>query len=661
MRKFYYILLFFLLKALVISAQIELSNININIDSIIYLDYENAYYNGFRVPKEIDKKINFSFSVNTDTSEELYYMIYYQNESYKFPEFIKIKKGNDSIISYNNLASENFYGSFTKTFLGFKKIDSNIVNNGFIIQGNPRNEERYFGESRSNEINKELIIQNIIDKINRNEDWLKDIKQKAIKNNISLDEQIRKDANWLVNENIKNKHINNRWKRNLRVGKYSFLLVVCTKHDLDLIPIFIKDINKQLDGKFVNPYYYFLYGDGKKLKNTVITKIDNFTRLKAKPPINNGIYINYSPKRHKDTTNFSEILNHSEQLYENAAFAYYENERAVDEPVYNIPVISDFFGDGYTRKQYKKNSRKYKKKKEEIYFSNSSSPGSTFGINKKDNTIYFFNPPSTPENLRKENVGIKTRHGFTYGKYTVKIKMSELMTDDYVWTGLTNAIWMLSESLKPWNNRRTCWIKNRGYQPYYGAPKDVPTVPKMAYSEMDFEMVKAAEIWPKYSYPDWSTRRRPRTEPKENYDKIMIACTNWDLSCWAPPKFDVGVRQIGYGTDTFNVHRWHHWYGALTSKYPINDDKLFKPDYYYFQIEWKPTEIVWRVGPSKDSLFVVGYMNDSITSIANNQMIMVITQEYHQSKWWPLAPFEQENIPFPAKKLDGRLFEIEIE
>jgi hypothetical protein len=216
---------------------------------------------------------------------------------------------------------------------------------------------------------------------------------------------------------------------------------------------------------------------------------------------------------------------------------------------------------------------------------------------------------------------------------------------------------MLAESLEPWNNRRKCWTRDRGYQPYYGAKKDVPTVLEVAYSEMDFEIVKAAEIWPKYSYPDWKKRK----DPKSNYDKVMIACTNWDLTCWEPPKFDVGVRQVEYENKSFNVHRWHHWYGALTSKYPENDDKLFSGEYYYFQIEWKPEEIIWRVGPSKDSLYIVGYMNDSITSIANNQMVLVITQEFHQSKWWPLAPFEQEDIPFSGEELKGRLFQIEIE
>lgn len=653
------ILFLFLIQSFSVEAQTKIENLEIDIDSLIYLDYNNAYYNGFRVPNDINKKINFSFTVDTDTSAELYYIIYYQNESYKFPEFVK--KENTSIIYYNNFSAENFYGSFTETFLGFKKIENSITKNSFVLQGNPRNEEKYFGESRTDNINKEEEINKLIKKIERNEDWLNNLKKKAIEDSISIKTQIKKDATWVVNENIRNKHLNNRWKRNLRLGKYSFLLVVTTKKDLDLIPHYIKDINIQFDEKYINPYFYFLYGEGQKLKNTNIIKIDNITRLKAKPPTNNGIYVNYSKDRHKDTSNFNKSVGNSELLYEKSAFAYYENERAVDEPVMNIPIITDFFGEGYDLKIYKKNSRKYKRKKEKIIFTNSTAPGSTFGVNKKDSTIYFFNPPSTPDNLRKENVGIKTRHGFTYGKYTVKIKMNELMTDDYVWTGLTNAIWMLSESLQSWNNRRTCWTRERGYQPYYGATKDVPTVPEMAYSEIDFEMVKAAEVWPKYSYPDWSTRRRPRTEPKENYDKIMIACTNWDLSCWTPPKFDVGVRQVGYGTDTFNVHRWHHWYGALTSKYPINDDIIFKPDYYYFQIEWKPTEIIWRVGPSKDSLYVVGYANDSITSIANNQMIMVITQEFHQSKWWPLAPFEQENIPFSGKKLEGRLYEIEIE
>jgi hypothetical protein len=88
---------------------------------------------------------------------------------------------------------------------------------------------------------------------------------------------------------------------------------------------------------------------------------------------------------------------------------------------------------------------------------------------------------------------------------------------------------------------------------------------------------------------------------------------------------------------------------------------LFSGEYYYFQLEWSPTEIIWRVGPEKNKLRLVGYMNDKVTTIPNNQMLATITQEYHFSKWWPKSPFNQEDVPFPAEDLNGMLYSLEIE
>jgi hypothetical protein len=118
---------------------------------------------------------------------------------------------------------------------------------------------------------------------------------------------------------------------------------------------------------------------------------------------------------------------------------------------------------------------------------------------------------------------------------------------------------------------------------------------------------------------------------------------------------------VKFGITEVELHRWTHWYKAVTSKYPASDEELFGGNGYYFQIEWKPREIIWRIGPSKDKLRVVGYMNDRVTSIPNNQMLMVLTQEYHPSQWWPESQYEQEYIPFLMKDLEGRLYEVEIE
>ncbi len=93
----------------------------------------------------------------------------------------------------------------------------------------------------------------------------------------------------------------------------------------------------------------------------------------------------------------------------------------------------------------------------------------------------------------------------------------------------------------------------------------------------------------------------------------------------------------------------------------MKDDELNKRDYYYYQIEWKPDTIVWRIGPEKDQLKVIGYIDASMTTIPNNQMLMIVTQEYHPSIWWPESPQLLEYIPFPLSPIKGSILEMEIE
>ncbi|MFM2135490.1 MAG: hypothetical protein RL021_890, partial [Bacteroidota bacterium] len=103
------------------------------------------------------------------------------------------------------------------------------------------------------------------------------------------------------------------------------------------------------------------------------------------------------------------------------------------------------------------------------------------------------------------------------------------------------------------------------------------------------------------------------------------------------------------------------WHQALTIRSPFPNDELYDPEFFYYQIEWRPTEIIWRIGPSKDKLQVIGYMNDEVTMIPNNQMVMLVTQEYHRTDWWPPMPFPQEFIPYLKDDLHGKIYGFEVE
>jgi len=149
---------------------------NWDMKQVLNLDYEGALQNGFIIPTVRQTKDGFfdlEFSIKNTASgpQKFAFKIYYQNESYKFPEV----DPTDSTRQGEN-AWENFYGSWEDTLSGFRETEVIANDNSFHkvtsqirIVGNPRNEKRYF-----------------------NGPW------------------------------------NDRWKRNPRVGEYSFMLVVTT-------------------------------------------------------------------------------------------------------------------------------------------------------------------------------------------------------------------------------------------------------------------------------------------------------------------------------------------------------------------------------------------------------------------------------------------------
>jgi hypothetical protein len=341
----------------------------------------------------------------------------------------------------------------------------------------------------------------------------------------------------------------------------------------------------------------------------------------------------------------------------------------------NIPVVKDVLHEPYSKTEYRWNESFFKREElvsitplatrypcETVY----SDP-----VNKK---ITIKNPGTEFGKWKKESVGIISRHGFTYGKWRVKCKLTELLNKDNVWNGITNAIWMIGQSGEgsdKWNRRRNC--NKEGYMATYWGGHDDKRVPSVAYSEIDFEILKTPPYCPDQYFPPVFKNPRPNKNNVSDWnvqfpddlnnfdDKLSVSCTNWDMACWEPKHFGVGCNPISYQGKTFETHRWDHWYRALSSRTLEKDDTLFASPYYYFEIEWRPTEIIWRLGPSPDLMRVVGYMNDEVTSIPNNQMLLIITQEWHNTTWWPGSPYQQQFIPFPKNDLVGEILEVTIE
>ena len=102
----------------------SIRNFSTGSDSVItlLLDYDHAN-SGFVIPsiKQDNDGLNIHFELKNNTSGELYYKLFYQNESYKFPEYDSLQKKEEP------LSAENFYGSWENTSEAFKKIDRKSV------------------------------------------------------------------------------------------------------------------------------------------------------------------------------------------------------------------------------------------------------------------------------------------------------------------------------------------------------------------------------------------------------------------------------------------------------------------------------------------------------------------------------------------------------
>ena len=652
MKKLFFIVVF---SALMLSCR-NVNNIDICFNPMsnfpdtdtVYLDMDlkDVVNNGIVMPS-INQCNGGEFIFTFEGKKDLYYKIFYQNESYKFE--------ND-----NPLNNENFYGSWEDVSLGFKKIEEDgLVSDSFRIVGNPRDEKKYYGGDPTKNNFSQRAINKIIEAVYNTPAWLESIKKKAIENENTLDEQLFLDALWMIDDKKNHGDINNRFKRNPRVGCYSFMLVICTEDELNNIPDYIKNISlTNEDGEFVNPYYYFSNINNENVNVIVSNKILK-TRAVITPE--QGIFLDETIVKTKNYSidNSNPKCSNSDEMYSSALYEQFLSSISKQYTLRNIPLIKDVVSDEdpYSMKEYEESKTKYDSASLQYnYPVVTDCLGSTVKLND-DNSISLINPGNDNyDDLRKESTGVITRVGFTYGKYRGKIKFPVMLNEENIWNGLTYAFWLIYQDDHSWNYRRKS-TAGGGYIPKSDDSPNPQRTHENHYSEIDIEIVKTSRYWPKTYYKSDSHLK----EENPKYDnEIMYCCTNWDLATPEPKNFDDGLNHIKYLEKTYDAMRWTKLYKALTIKSPISND-VFKEDYYYYEIEWRPNEIIWRLGPSPENMTVVGYMNDEYTSIPNNQMLCIVTQEYHYSEWWPPMVFEQGLIPYNKTDIEGKVYEIVIE
>ncbi len=629
----------------------------------IELDHTDAYRKGFIIPSATqteDGRFHFSFSLtnHTDSATRFFYKLYYQNESYKFPETVEGNKGPVQ----HPFAHENFYGSWEEVDVGFVGTEvieagtTHMVHDSFRIVGDPRKEDRYASPPEPEDIHvPEDRIQRMEQNIRDTPEWYADIERKARASGRTVQAQLKRDAIYVLKENERQEARPQPWKRNPRVGEYSFMVVVTTARNIkeNVIPQQLQFIDLPGDSlPFIHPYHYYLHGAGRELLDVQVLVSEQRLKVLARPPLGTGIHVSghFFPEGTFDPSCFTPTCNDGPGTYRSAAFDQFTHSIGPHMTMRNVPMVADVHGGAYTRKDYEERSFD---EDDLITITpvNTNCPCATVWSDPEHDRLVMINPGTREGEWRKENVGLIARNGLTYGRYRVKVKMPGLLNEHGVWNGLTNAIWLINQSQEEWNHRRPM---PNGY-----LVKDGEERPSsLGYSEIDIEIVKAARHWPATSYPPgMKVPDGSSTDPMD----IMVTATNWDMANTDVQRYIIGVDSIEFGGKYHEVHRWDRDYRALTTKYAAPDKELFGGGYYWFEIDWAPERIIWRLGSEPDRMRVFAYMDASITNIANNQMLLVFTQEFHHTDWWPGAPFDQDRIPFPSKDIRGEILEVVIE
>ncbi|MBK7667694.1 MAG: hypothetical protein IPJ32_10345 [Sphingobacteriaceae bacterium] len=127
-----------------------------------------------------------------------------------------------------------------------------------------------------------------------------------------------------------------------------------------------------------------------------------------------------------------------------------------------------------------------------------------------------------------------------------------------------------------WNYRRDCNAKV-GYIPK-SAPNSEESVKQskktLSYSEIDFEIVKESQYWPKTSYANSKVPFKSETGFDDN---IMVACTNWDMACHEPKIFHSALLTIQLMDKPIYFHRWNFSIALYQLKFQLSTVRFLTP------------------------------------------------------------------------------------
>lgn len=644
-----------------------LTNFESNNDTLVLeMDLSGGPFQGIILPSQNGKngakdfKFRFEIENTSSQSAPVYYKLYYQNDSYKYSEVDK-----DAVImknAYNRKSAENFYGSWiSDSLIGFRQSEiipagqSLIISDSLFIAGNPLNDSLYYSYHPQNPNLTPEEIQSMVDIIKGNSEWYEAIVKKAKDNNKPLETQLRDDAIWSIHNSKPEGNDNQRWQRNPRVGSYSFMLITGDEESIKKLPESVRDMSKidKSEKVHMNPFYYFEYKVDSETSEIGVAKASQILRTYAVMRPDAGLFFDGSAFINTSQRPDAEC-NKGDDAFEYAHFRQFVNEEVLDSSLHNIDMKANVRGDEYSRADFARNVESVHRN-EPSYVNKPLTPCENAWYDPEANVLVVENPGNTDRPYKKENAGVEGRIGFAYGKFRARIKFPDMLSNDNVWNGITCAYWLKFQSLDAWNTRDVC--NKEGYVIHGMENGNYVQKPRDSYSEIDIEIIKTSRDWTECSYPECNAP--PPYDAAADHN-VIVSCTNWDLACPDPVNFDVGARPFVHGENTYTVHRWDKWYRALTLKTERLAEQTVGGEFLY-EIDWTPENITWRVGPNKGEMDVVGYMDKTISKIPNNQMVPVMSQEFHYGHWWPMTPFLQGNIPYPDEPIRGYVYEVVVE
>jgi hypothetical protein len=546
-------------------------------------------------------EFQFNVTNNTGTSS-LSYVIFYQNESYYYSE------NNWNVL----LSGDNYYGSW-----GHNERDSSGLRNITVLNGTTRTIKGIF-RVRGNPKNNPIYTMG--------------------------------DNSW--QDDITNDWKMNRWAEQPRMGRYRFLVVVTSNPASITLP-FLKDATVKYNNNYYTPFYWRNCIGTNFTAQTAVAEACYNLKVYAQPDMNAPL----RPAGHVDNPrNPPHTLISS--AFTNSSFHTWDNFQ-VDQ----IPLVQNI--ENYTQLDYNFNKQftapeDYVKVRIDYFDENninwaSGEVGNAYpnGSNK----ILIATPPSncstSPPTFKREHAGINyAENGLKYGKFRAKVKFAKMYTPipNKIWTGINNTFWFA-----PSNGQSQPWAKiNCGSDTIHHTEFDIEYFPKSnsefyyhyAYDKSTINGCANAVL--KINEQSNSTKQFniAQWNDKGIEDaRVAILYSLYDMHCpnVVNPIPLGGSTQIVYQGNTFTISRdlanldtfgrktgGVHSYKMVPNPVTFTettDDSLFAASYYY-EMEWTPSELIFRRGATLATMEVISYYNGNFSRIPHEYMTWIIA--HHQ-------------------------------